>query len=119
MLLLFCLSFVPSQEEQLRTVDQVLAFCAPAAPSCNDQRIQFVHLSVGIFGWQDERVRVSWEQVCETGEQGEPLLSVDISCIGRQHVELHSLWLTMQCPYTQQLVSSCSHRTGVAIIVRV
>ena len=64
-----------------------------------------MHLPVGIFGWHDERVRLSWEQLCETDERGEQLLAVDISCVGSAPLELHSLWLTMHCPYTNQLVS--------------
>ena len=87
-------------------MDQVLVFCAPAAPLGLDQRTRYVHLPVGVFRWEDDQVRVSWEQICETGERGEELMSVDITCIGRAHVRLHSLWLTMRCPHTDKLVSS-------------
>ena len=92
------------QDEQLRVMEQLLAFFAPADLPCAARRIHYVHLAVGVFGWQDERVRLSWEQMCETGEQGEKLLAVDITCVGCAHLELHSLWLTMHCPYTNQLV---------------
>ena len=89
----------------MRILEQLLAFCAPAVPSSIEQRTQYVHLPVGVFGWQDDRVRISWEQLRETGEHGEQLLAVDITCVGSDHLQLNSLWLTMHCPYTSQLVS--------------
>ena len=100
----------------MRTMEQVLLFCAPLAPSSLDQRTHYVHLPVGLFGWQDSEVRVSWEQLFETDEQGEPLLAIDIACVGRSHLELHSLWLTMHCPYTNQLVSSSPNVATVAVM---
>lgn len=94
------------QEHQLHVLDQVLAFCASSATPHACQGAHYVHLPVGLFGWQDEKVRISWEQLLDTDEQGEPLLAVDFACVGPQPVELHCLWLTMHCPYSNQLVSS-------------
>ena len=52
-------------------------------------------------------MRLSWEQLCEADEHGQQLLAVDIACVGERHVELHSLWLTMHCRFTKEVVMRC------------